>query len=73
MTNSNEEKRYGELDSSEREDAEHNILSMPELGKDGVNDVMGDFFSREIMYYLTESQIKGLIKIKIQEENENDK
>ena len=46
---------------------------MPELGKDGVNDVMGDFFSREIMYYLTESQIKGLIKIKIQEENENDK
>ena len=69
MTNSNEEKRFGELDSSEREDAEHDILSMPELGKDGVNDIMGDFFTDQIINYLTVSQIKGLIKIKIQEED----
>ena len=68
MTNSNEEKRFGELDSSEREDAEHDILSMPELGKDGVNDIMGDFFTDQIMIYLTVSQIKGLIKIKLKEE-----
>tara|TARA_Y100001973_G_C5193934_1_gene332891 strand:- start:512 stop:883 length:372 start_codon:yes stop_codon:yes gene_type:complete len=68
MTNSNEEKRFGELDSSEREDAEHDILSIPELGKDGVNDIMGDFFTDQIINYLTVSQIKGLIKIKLKEE-----
>lgn len=44
-------------------------MSMPELGKDGVNDIMGDFFTDQIMIYLTVSQIKGLIKIKIQEED----
>lgn len=69
VTLSNKEKKYGEMDSSEREAAEHDIMSMPELGKDGVNDIMGDFFTDQIMIYLTVSQIKGLIKIKIQEED----
>ena len=72
VTLSNKEKRFVELSSSEREDAEHDILSMPELGKDGVNDVMGDFFSEEIIYYLTVSEIKDLIKLKIKKDNEND-
>ena len=72
MTNSNKEKRFVELSLSEKENAEHDILSMPELGKDGVNDVMGDFFSEEIIYYLTVSEIKDLIKLKIKKDNEND-
>ena len=73
VTLSNKEKCFGELTSSEREDAQHNIMSMPELGKDGVNDVMGDFFVDEVIHYLTVSQIKGLIKIKLKEENEQEK
>jgi len=66
------EKRFVELSSYEREDAELDILSMPELGKCGVNEIMGDFFSEEIIYYLTVSEIKDLIKLKIKKDNEND-